>query len=92
MRELHCVISTNPLDHAKLKQFLLLFDKIYIVGLDRRSARPEAFPEFPASYAADAKFLLDRGVIAEAPIATNEITTFDEGAPAVVERVPSDCT
>jgi hypothetical protein len=86
MRELHGVISTNPLDHAKLKKLLLLFDKIYIVGLDRRLARPEVFNEFPSSYTADAKFLRERGAIAEAPIATNEIPTFVGGAPAVVEE------
>jgi hypothetical protein len=86
MRELHGVISTSPFDHASLKQHLLLFDKIYIVGLDRRLASPEAFPEFPVSYAADTEFLRDRGVVAEAPIATNEIPAFAEGSHAVIDE------
>ena len=86
MRELHGVMSTSPFDHASLRQHLLLFDKIYIVGLDRRLASPEAFPEFPISHNADAAFLLDRGVVAEAPIATNEIPAFTDGSHAVIDE------
>jgi len=85
MREIHGVMSTSPQDHQSIRQQLLLFDKIYIVGLDRRIARPENFPEYlSSSQAADDLFLLERGVIAPTAIRTNEIGAFVQGTPATL--------
>jgi len=80
-------MSTSPYDHATLRQHLLLFDKLYIVGLDRRIAKPDAFPEYQCSpQATDDQFLLERGVIAPTDIRTNEIKAFVSGAHETLEE------
>ena len=78
MRELHGVLSIAKTDY---KPYMLLFDKLYVFGLERYRLNYESSPEFDR-ISAELAFLEERGVIQRAPL---ELT--EQFAPTVISEV-----